>query len=49
MLKFFLKLVRILPLKNCPIYKGLFQRTMSDRFFEMVIKDLVGYDLVAPG
>lgn len=42
MLKFFLKLVRILPLKNCPIYKGLFQRTMSDRFFEMVIKDLVG-------
>lgn len=42
MLNFFLKLVRILPLKNCPIYKGLFQRTMSDRFFEMVIKDLVG-------
>lgn len=42
MLKFFLKLVRILPSKSCPIYKGLFQRTMSDRFFEMVIKDLAG-------
>lgn len=42
MLKFFLKLVRISPLKSCPIYKGLFHRTMSERFFEIVIKDLAG-------
>lgn len=42
MLKFFLKLVRITPLKSCPIYKGLFHRTMSERFFEIVIKDLAG-------
>lgn len=42
MLKFFLNLVRILRLKSCPMYKGLFHRTMSERFFEIVIKDLVG-------
>lgn len=42
MLKFFLKLVRITSLKSCPIYKGLFHRTMSERFFEIVIKDLAG-------
>jgi len=42
MLKFFLKLVRISPLKSCLIYKGLFHRTMSERFFEIVIKDLAG-------
>lgn len=42
MLKFFLKLVRISPVKSCPIYKGLFHRTMSERFFEIVIKDLAG-------
>lgn len=42
MLNFFLKLVRISSLKSCPIYKGLFQRTMSERFYEFVIKDLAG-------
>jgi len=42
MLKFFLKLVSISRLKSCLIYKGLFHRTMSERFFEIVIKDLAG-------
>jgi transmembrane sensor len=42
MLKLFLKLVRISSLKSCPIYKGLFHRTMSERFLEIVIKDLAG-------
>ncbi|MVT09851.1 DUF4974 domain-containing protein [Chitinophaga sp. ysch24] len=42
MLKKILNLVRISRLKSCPIYKGLFHRTMSERFFEIAIKDLVG-------
>lgn len=42
MLKKFLNLVRILGIKCCLIYKGLFHRTMSERFFEIVIKDLAG-------
>jgi transmembrane sensor len=42
MLKKILNLVRILGIKCCLIYKGLFHRTMSERFFEIVIKDLAG-------
>jgi len=42
MLKKSLNLVRILGIKCCLIYKGLFHRTMSERFFEIVIKDLAG-------
>ena len=42
MLKKILNLVRITGIKCCLICKGLFQRTMSERFFEIVIKDLAG-------
>jgi transmembrane sensor len=42
MLKKILKLVSISSIKNCPIYKGLFHRTMSEHFLEIVIKDLAG-------
>lgn len=42
MLKKSLNLVRILGIKCCLIYKGLFHRKMSERFFEIVIKDLAG-------
>lgn len=42
MLKKTLNLVSILGTKCCLIYKGLFHRTMSERFFEIVIRDLAG-------
>lgn len=42
MLKKILKLVSISSVKNCPMYKGLFHRTMSEHFLEIVIKDLAG-------